>query len=128
MFQKWLKQTHWPLVISAGVLFLIGTLFVYSAAYHDSGHYLTKHFFWVFVGFLVLFSIPFLGYRTFLNISYLLYVISIGLLVAVYIIGESRLGARRWLDIGPLAIQPSEFAKLSTILAVANFLGTNHSW
>lgn len=128
MFQKWLKQTHWPLVLSAGFLFLIGTLFVYSAAYHDSGHYLTKHFFWVFVGFLVLFSIPFLGYRTFLSISYLLYAISILMLVAVYIVGKERLGAQRWLDIGPIAIQPSEFAKLSTILAVSNFLGSHNIW
>lgn len=128
MFQKWLKQTHWPLVFAAAGLFLIGTLFVYSAAYHDSGHYLTKHFFWVFVGFLVLFSIPFLGYRSFLSVSYLLYVISILLLLAVDILGEARLGARRWLNIGPLAIQPSEFAKLCTVLAVANFLGSNHSW
>src|SRR5262245_26079628 len=111
MFQKWLRQTHWPLVCAVAGLFMIGTLFVYSAAYHDSGGYLTKHFFWVFVGFLVLFSIPFLGYRTFLNISYLLYVISLILLVAVIFVGKQRLGAQRWLDIGPIAIQPSEFAK-----------------
>lgn len=115
-------------MMSAGCLFLIGLLFVYSAAFHDSGHYLTKHFFWVFVGFLVLFSVPFIGYRTFLSVSYLLYCISIVLLVAVLVIGKHRLGAQRWLDIGPLAIQPSEFAKLATILAVANYLGANNAW
>lgn len=128
MLQKWLKQTHWPLVFAVSGLFFVGTLFVYSAAFHDHGHYLTKHFFWVFVGMMVLFAIPFLGYRTFLGISYLLYVVSILLLVAVMFFGEERLGAQRWLDIGPLAIQPSEFAKLCTILAVANFLGSHHSW
>lgn len=128
MLQKWLKQTHWPLVLSAAFLFLIGTLFVYSAAYHDSGTYLTKHFFWVFVGFLVLFSVPFIGYRTFLSVSYLLYAISLLLLVAVFLVGKERLGAQRWLDLGPIAIQPSEFAKLSTILALANFLGSHNIW
>ena len=60
MWPKWFKEIHWPLVIAASGLILIGTLFVYSAAYHDSGHYLTKHFFWVFVGLMVLFAIPFL--------------------------------------------------------------------
>jgi rod shape determining protein RodA len=128
MLQKWLKQTHWPLVFSVLLLFSVGTLFVYSAAFHDSGHYLTKHFFWVFVGMMVLFAVPFLGYRTFLNVSYLLYAVSLILLVAVMFFGKSRLGAQRWLDIGPLAIQPSEFAKLATILALANFLGSNHAW
>ena len=128
MLRKWLKQIHWPLVFSVAGLFFIGILFVYSAAFHDDGHYLTRHFFWVFVGFLVLFAIPFMGYRTFLSVSYLLYGVSILLLMAVFMIGEERLGAQRWLNIGPIAIQPSEFAKLATILALANYLGSQHSW
>ncbi len=128
MLRNWLKQIHWPLVLSAAGLFFVGTLFIYSAAYHDSGNYLTKHFFWVFVGFLVLLSVPFLSYRTFLSVSYLLYVVSVVLLLLVTFVGEARLGARRWIALGPLMIQPSEFAKISTILAVANFLGSNHSW
>lgn len=128
MLQKWLKQTHWPLVFAVSSLFLIGTLFVYSASFHDAGNYLTKHFFWVFVGMMVLFAVPFLGYRTFLSVSYLLYAISILLLIGVMFFGKERLGAQRWLDFGPIAIQPSEFAKLATILAMANFLGSHNFW
>lgn len=128
MLRNWLKQVHWPLVFSVVGLFFIGTLFIYSAAYHDSGNYLTKHFFWVFVGFLILLSVPFLSYRTFLSVSYLLYAISLILLLLVAVVGQERLGARRWIGIGPVMIQPSEFAKIATILAVANFLGSNHFW
>lgn len=128
MWPKWFKEMHWPLITAVIGLVLIGTLFVYSAAFHDSGAYGSKQPFWVLAGLAVFFAIPFIGYRTFLSISYLLYVISIGMLLAVFVIGEERLGAQRWINIGPLAIQPSEFAKFATICALANFLGSHHPW
>ncbi len=128
MWRKWVKETHWPLVFSTLGLAAVGTMFIFSASYHDSGHYMSKHLFWMGAALGVLFLIPVMGYRTFLNISYLLYGVSLMLLAAVLVIGEQRLGAQRWLQIGPLLIQPSEFAKLATILALANFLGANHPW
>lgn len=47
---------------------------------------------------------------------------SILLLVAVFVIGVSRNGAKRWIDLGPLQFQPSEFAKITFLFALANFL------
>ena len=47
---------------------------------------------------------------------------SILLLVAVFVIGVSRNGAKRWIDLGPLQFQPSEFAKIAFLFALANFL------
>ena len=52
----------------------------------------------------------------------LAYWFSILLLVGVYVIGVERLGAKRWIDLGPIQFQPSEFAKLAFLFAVANFL------
>jgi rod shape determining protein RodA len=126
MFPKWFKDIHWPLVFAAAGLVAIGSLFIFSAAFHDSGNYEDKHLFWVAAATCVLFMIPLMGYRTFLSISYLFYVIAILLLISVFIFGKTRLGAQRWLSLGPLIIQPSEFAKLATVLAVANFLGSNN--
>lgn len=125
---RWLREIHWPLVASAAGLVLVGTLFIYSASVHDYGRYATKQLFWIPFGFFVLFLIPFIGYRTFLGMSYLLYWIAVGLLVWVLAAGEQRLGASRWISLGPLDLQPSEFAKIATILALAHFLGSRHSW
>ncbi len=125
MLRKWLKDIHWPLIVAAAGLVVIGTLFIYSAAYHDSGNYEDKQLFWVGVCIVILFFMPVLGYRTFLSVSYLFYVFSIAMLVAVLLFGKVRLGAQRWFVLGPLVIQPSEFAKLATALALANFLGSN---
>lgn len=126
MLRKWLKEIHWPLVFAAAGLVVIGSLFIYSAAYHDSGNYEDKHLFWVAAATFILFMIPVMGYRTFLSISYLIYVISLLLLLSVFLIGKTRLGAQRWLIFGPIVVQPSEFAKLGTVLALANFLGSHN--
>src|SRR5439155_22986253 len=54
--------------------------------------------------------------------SYVAYWGTILLLILVFIIGPVRFGARRWIDLGPFQLQPSEFAKLAFILAMGNFL------
>lgn len=128
MFQKLFKDIHWPLVFAKVGLAMIGTAFIYSAAYHDSGTYQNKQLFWLTVGFFIFFLVPWIGYRKVLSVSYLVYVIAIVLLLWVLVAGQTRLGAQRWLSIGPFAFQPSEFAKLATLLAVANFLGANRRW
>lgn len=50
------------------------------------------------------------------------YWFSILLLVCVYLFGVERLGAKRWIDFGPIQFQPSEVAKLAFLFALANFL------
>jgi rod shape determining protein RodA len=125
MFRKLLRTIHWPLVFSALALLTVGTLFVFSAAYHDSGNYLNKQFFWVGVAVFLIFTVPLVGYRPFLDVSYLLYAIAIVTLVLVMFFGQHRLGAQRWINIGSFIFQPSEFAKLATVLALANFLGSS---
>lgn len=128
MLRKWLREIHWPLVFSSAGLVLVGTLFIYSASYHDAGQYETRQLLWALVALAALFAVPFIGYRTLLNTSYLFYVVAVILLIGVLFFGDYRLGARRWVSLGPLAVQPSEFAKLATVLALANFLGSHARW
>jgi rod shape determining protein RodA len=54
--------------------------------------------------------------------SLVAYWASIALLVCVFLFGASRNGAKRWIDLGPVQFQPSEFAKLAFLFALANFL------
>lgn len=128
MLKRWLKDIHWPLFFAMAGLVVIGSAFIYSAAYHDSGFYETKQLFWVIVAVAVFFSTAFFGYRPLLGMSYLLYALAIISLVLVLLLGDSHLGAQRWVSLGPIAFQPSEFAKLATILALANFLGSYNRW
>ncbi|MBN1687638.1 MAG: rod shape-determining protein RodA [Candidatus Omnitrophica bacterium] len=122
------RDIYWPFIWSLFGLIMIGTLFIWSAGYHDSGNYVSKQMVWILIGLVTLLAVYLIGYRTFLNVSYLLYVAAVAMLFLVFVAGQRHLGAQRWLQIGPLAIQPSEFAKLATVLAIANFLGSHHSW
>lgn len=125
--KKWIKNVHLPLVFSIVALSAIGVFFIYSASYIESGHFEIKQCVWAGVGLIFLMGIPYIKYRTFLSLSYIFYAFTIILLILVLFIGKTHLGAQRWLSIGPWIFQPSEFAKLATLLAVVNYLGSHHS-
>jgi rod shape determining protein RodA len=128
MLRRWLNEIHFPLFFSVVALAAIGILFIYSASYRDPGNYEAKQVFWIFTGLVVLIGVPFIGYRPFLSVSYPFYILTLILLVLVDFFGSKVLGAQRWLTLGPIAIQPSEFAKVGALLAGVNFLGSHHPW
>lgn len=70
---------------------------------------------------LVVFSLRF-DYRLLKEAATPLYVFNIILLLAVMFLGHSQLGAQRWIQIGPLSVQPSEFSKAIMIVCLAGFL------
>jgi len=116
-----------PLLWATLLLALIGIAFVYSAtsmpsAASEHGLYL-KQLLWLAIavgGGALAAAVP---YRIYLGkTAWLLYVIGLGLLVLTLFIGHVGLGAQRWLGWGPLKFQPSELAKIATVLLLANLL------
>lgn len=114
-------------------LMVLGTLFVYSATMVNESavstpfynHTWFRQIIWYALGIGAAAGLCFMDYHTIARWSFVLYGITILLLVAVLIpsIGKTHSwGARRWLDLGPFQGQPSEFAKLAFILAQAHFL------
>lgn len=128
MLRRLLKGIHFPLVFSVIALAMVGLLFVYSASFRDPGNYEAKQFVWIILGLGVLMGVPFIGYRPFLSVSFLFYILILILLVLVDFFGNKHLGAQRWLEFGPIALQPSEFAKIGALLTVVSFLGSHHPW
>ncbi|MBS0384429.1 MAG: rod shape-determining protein RodA [Proteobacteria bacterium] len=70
---------------------------------------------------LMIIMAMFLDSRFWLAIAYPLYAGALLLLLAVAVIGETRLGATRWLSLGPLSLQPSELMKVGLVLALARY-------
>jgi rod shape determining protein RodA len=114
-------------------LMVLGTLFVYSATMVNEsdasapfyGQTWFRQIIWYALGIGAAAGLCFVDYHTIARWSFVLYGITILLLVAVLIPGIGKThswGARRWLDLGPFQGQPSEFAKLAFILAQAHFL------
>lgn len=73
----------------------------------------------VFFGLMIVLSL--VDLRVWFALAYPLYAIGILLLVAVDVVGHHALGAQRWLQFGPIQIQPSEIIKIGLVLALARF-------
>jgi len=102
-------------------LIAIGILTVYSATTVPGAHegLWTKQLMWLGVAVVGAWLAAAIHYRVYDSLAYPLYVISLLLLVAVLLFGTSAMGAKRWLEIGPLRFQPSEIAKIATVFVLA---------
>jgi rod shape determining protein RodA len=126
-------RIDWLMVAALAGLMCIGVLFVYSATVaSDSGSHVAwfdqpwfRQIVWCVLGVGAASAVCLIDYRIVSRWALVIYALTILLLIAVLIpwIGSTQgWGARRWIDLGPASIQPSEFAKLGFILAMANFL------
>jgi len=117
------RDFYWPLFFLAVLISLVGIVAIFSASHSHGANYAAKQLVWLAVSIFVLFAVVWIGYRRLLGYSYAFYFISVALLVGVIVLGEARLGAQRWIEIGPFVLQPSEFAKVAVILTLAQYLG-----
>ncbi len=103
-------------------LSLLGLVMVYSATYREFGsHYLflrSGHLVLGIVAFFVASRVRYTAWRRYAPGLYLTVIIGL-LLVLIPGVGTEVSGARRWLDLGPISLQPGEFAKLATVLVLS---------
>jgi len=87
--------------------------------------YLFKHLLWIGMGIAAMFYLWRMDYRQLDRRRWLIAALAVALLIAVLIpgIGTLKNGARRWIRIGPVGFQPSECAKLATLIMAAGLLG-----
>ncbi len=101
----------------------IGVLFIFSSGVNASGVLVSREFLkqliWGLTGIALMITFAFLSYNTLRVYSMYIYGGILVLLLVTLFIGREVNGAHSWLGIGDLGIQPSEFAKISTILFLA---------
>lgn len=103
-------------------LVLIGLIAIYSATHIGSENYFNRQMIYALIGFAGMIALSMLPSKIFSRMAYPLYSLSIISLILVFFIGTAGMGAERWLVFGPVRIQPSEFAKIATALAVGRYL------
>ncbi len=121
--RRLLANLPWGLVALIALIALIGLSAVYSATYTASGPstLFYKQMVWIAIGMCIMFLMMVPDYHTVGRYAYILYAVSVIMLILVMVMGKTGMGAQRWLAIGPLAFQPSELAKLSLTLALARY-------
>lgn len=117
------STTRWPLglIAVAAIIPLVGVSMVSSAARETMPDLWYKQLLWVCGGFVIGAAVARVRSTTLEIIAYPLYVITNILLVLVLAIGTPIKGAQRWLDLGPMNMQPSELAKIAIILVTAKY-------
>jgi len=123
---KQILQYDIIILVATIVLVICGILFIYSSGYNiDNGQNSNewqRQLIWATSGLIILLTCSFINYEIFKQLSPYLYFFSIGLLIFTLLFGKEVNGARSWLGIGSLGIQPSEFAKLAAIFYLGVYL------
>jgi len=106
-------------------IFLLGIINLYSATHAASKPSLANLYqvqlLWFFLSMIVGVCVSFIQPKNFYRFSYFFYFFIILLLVLVLVLGQSGMGARRWLVMGPIRVQPSEIMKISLVMALARW-------
>ncbi|EQC45429.1 rod shape-determining protein RodA [Bacteriovorax sp. Seq25_V] len=111
------------------VIFLFGIINLYSATHaslndHHANLYKVQ-LGWFFLSLVVGFAISFIQAKNFQRFSWAIYLFNVFLLVLVLFLGHQGMGARRWLLLGPIRVQPSELMKLSLVFILARWFSKN---
>lgn len=121
-----LANIDWVSILLYLLLVLIGWLNIYAAVYdenHSSIFDITqkygKQLIWIGAAFVLAFLVLLTDSKFFTTFSMVIYGIMILLLIAVLFLGTETKGARSWFEVGDFRIQPAEFAKFATNLAIA---------
>lgn len=124
--RRLIQNFDWVILVSVIVLSLLGIMTIYSSTRPLPGSeqpsFYIKQSYWLLAGLLALLLVVAVNYSWLNRVSVSLFAIGVGLLVLVLIMGRTGMGAKRWISIGPVGFQPSEFVKLAYILVLARYL------
>lgn len=123
-----IKKADWSIVGILLLFMLFSTVVIYSGTHNEGPtyhNYYMKNLIYYVLGFGIFFAVMLFDYRVILKISVYLYITGIALLIAVFLFGVERFGAKSWFEIPGINIdfQPAEVVKLILIVTLANFLG-----
>ncbi|HUF87526.1 MAG TPA: rod shape-determining protein RodA [Thermohalobaculum sp.] len=120
LLRKFLRL-NWSLVLLTGAIAGFGFLMLYSVAGGSLDPWASRQMTRFAVGVVLMLIVGLIDIRFFRAISPLVYLGTLGLLVAVEFVGESGMGATRWIDLGPIQLQPSELMKVALVMALARY-------
>lgn len=116
-----ISQLNWNFALLITCIAALGTLMLYSLAGMNWMPWAAPHAIRYLVLFVMMLGLSLVDLRVWFAAAYPAYAISLVLLVFVELFGATRLGAQRWLSLGPLNFQPSEIMKLAMVLALARW-------
>ncbi len=122
-----------PLILMYFALVIFGWLVIYSAVYNDDHKSIFdfsqsygKQMVWIISSTIIALFILLIDAKFYTTFSFVFYGLIVFLLIAVIFMGKEIAGSKSWLGFGDFGIQPAEFAKITTALALAKLLGESN--
>jgi len=126
-----ISNIDWITVLVYFALIIMGWANIYAAVFNeehgsifDISQRYGKQLIWILVSVILVISILLIDNKTYEVLAYPSYILMLVILVAVLIVGISSHGANSWFEIGDFRVQPAEFAKLTTALALSKYMST----
>lgn len=120
-----MKNPFLFILIISLVICSIGILSIFSSTYQKEGRLwqeiYKRQIIWIIIGLAFFIAMSNLNYRRIWDWTYFLYAAVLFLLLLVFLLGVIRLGGKRWLNLGWFNFQPSEFAKLITVIFLSRY-------
>lgn len=126
-----LRHLDWPTVFIYLAMVLAGVVSIYAASYDfDNASILSfdefsgKQLLWIGLGLVLGFVVLLTDARTYETYAYPIYLVLLVVLIITPFIAHDIKGSRSWISLGPMSLQPAEFAKVATALALAKLFST----
>ena len=128
MDRRLITHANWSLLGFTAILFCVGVANLYSASGVRSedgilvSSFFQKQLLWGLAGLVCMIICTLFDYRHLRSLALPAFVVAVALLLLVPVAGKTVYGARRWIDLGFFSLQPSEVAKISTLILGASLL------
>lgn len=125
------SQVDFILLITTLMLVFIGFIMVFSSSwpdamgkpYNNEYHFVKRQIIFGLLGFVLMIVFMNIDYKNWKKNSFLIYLLSLGTVALLFTpLGTEHLGARRWVNLGPIGFMPGDVVKLGSIIFFSNFL------
>lgn len=126
-FSEKLSRFSWPLFGLMCLVLCFSVLMLVSAGSGSWNTFALSQLSKIAFGFIVFFIATFSNIKTWVKSAYLIYIIALILIILVTFVGHTGMGAQRWLNLGFIHIQPSEFIKIAMVIVLARYFAWMNS-
>ena len=125
------RQLDWPTILLYLILVIAGAVSIYAASYDfdrasmfDFAEFSGKQFLWIGLSLIIGCMILLFDYRIYETYAYPVYAVVVLVMIATIFLAPDIKGSRSWLVFGPVSLQPAEFGKFATALALAKLFNS----
>ena len=111
------------LLLCAGIIMVATASYVFAGAkYGDNLYYFNRQLVFMTIGIVVMLIVSRIPYEVIRKWTLPIFGVALALMVLVFLIGSTSKGAQRWIQVGPVSIQPSEIMKFAVIILCADYI------